>query len=177
MVKADVCLEIRSPRTEDIRGIVTLVRACEPFLTAHHPYIYWKDIRYCGETCAVAQLDGELVGWCSIIPVSAARYFLHQLAVAPKARRLRPSPGERAQSVAGLMVRYLFAKLLDRHTSEFELEFTVDRNNRPALNLIRAFAERNGMQLLKRSDAVDLLEEGCNEELHVMAPDRIKRAG
>ena len=148
-----------------------MVRACEPFLTAHNSYIYWKDIRYCGETCAVAELDGELVGWCSIFPVSSTRYFLHQLAVAPKARRLRPSQRRRAQGVAESMVRYLFSKLRDRHIANFEVEFTAARNNPAALNMIRASSERAGMHLLKRPDSVELLEEGCEEELYSLKPD------
>jgi ribosomal protein S18 acetylase RimI-like enzyme len=71
----------------DLRGIVSVVRACEPYLTAHMSYIYWMLIRQCRDTCAVAALGGEIVGWCSILPGPGGNYFVHQLGVAPKARR------------------------------------------------------------------------------------------
>src|ERR1017187_8839707 len=95
-------ITIRTPRAADIRGIVDVVRACEPFLTAHMSYIYWMNIRHAGDTCAVAERGGEIVGWCSIIPVSEGRYFLHQLGVAPKARR---------QGLAEALLAYQLEKL------------------------------------------------------------------
>jgi L-2,4-diaminobutyric acid acetyltransferase len=160
-------LEIRTPRAEDIRGIVTVVRACEPYLTAHMSYIYWMDIRYFCETCAVAELAGELVGWCSIIPVSSKKYFLHQLGVAPGARR---------RGLAEALLAYQVIKLKGQLAS-FELDFTVDRQNGMALRLIRSVADRTGMQMQKRPEVVELLEEGCKEELYVMSPRRSKSSG
>src|ERR1700694_2777639 len=55
-------VQIRCPRSDDIRGIVEVVRSSEPFLTAHMSYIYWMNIQYFRDTCAVAELDGEIVG-------------------------------------------------------------------------------------------------------------------
>ena len=150
-------IQIRSPKPDDIKGIVDVVRACEPFLTAHRSYIYWMNIQYCRDTCAVAELNGEIIGWCSMIPVSGSKYFLHQLGVAPKVRR---------QGVAALFFAYLLQKLKQRHAA-FEVELTADRRNCAVLNLNRAIAKRAGMRLTKKPDVVRVLEES-EEELYAM---------
>ena len=150
-------IEIRSPRPDDIRGIVNLVRTCEPFLTAHMSYIYWMNVQYCCETCAVAEMAGVIVGWCSAIPVSPGKYFLHQLGVAPAARR---------RGVAASLFVSLLQKLKQKH-SAFELEFTSDRRNEAVLKLNRAIAERAGMHLMKKPDVVQVIEES-EEELYLM---------
>jgi hypothetical protein len=154
----ETSIEIRAPRPSDLRGIVTLVRTCEPFLTAHSSYIYWMMLRFCRETCAVAERDEEIVGWWSIIPVTSRKYFIHQMAIAP---------GMRRQRLGRTIAAYLLTKLKKRHAA-FELEFTVDRKNGASVNLVEAIAKDAGMQLLKTPEVVQLLEEGCDEELYVM---------
>jgi N-acetylglutamate synthase-like GNAT family acetyltransferase len=150
-------VHIRSPRPDDIKGIVDVVRTCEPFLTAHMSYIYWMNVHYYQETCAVAELNGEIVGWCSMIPVSGSKYFLHQLGVAPKARRL---------GVAALILAHLLKQLKQQHAA-FSVEFTADRRNAAVLNFNRTTAEHVGMRLVKKSEVVPILEES-EEELYAM---------
>jgi diaminobutyrate acetyltransferase len=157
-VVTEASIEIRAPRSRDLRGIVTLVRACEPFLTAHSSYIYWMMLRVCCETCAVAERDGEIVGWWSIIPATSRKYFIHQMAIAP---------GMRRQGLGRAIASHLLTKLKQRHAA-FELEFTVDRKNGASVNLVKAIAKDAGMQLLKTPEVVPLLEEGCDEELYLM---------
>jgi L-2,4-diaminobutyric acid acetyltransferase len=136
---------------------VDLVRNCEPFLTAHRSYIYWMNIQYFRETCAVAERNGEIVGWCSMVRVSSAKYFLHQLGVAPKARR---------QGIAASLFVYLLRRLRQRH-AWFEIEFTSDRRNRAVLELNRLIVERMGMRLMKKPDVVQVIEDS-EEELYTM---------
>ena len=155
-------LEIRMPTVADLSGIVTVVRSCEPFLTAHMSYIYWMNIRNHGETCAVAELNGELVGWCSISPTPSGKYFLHQLGIAPRARR---------RGVGESLLDFLLNKL-KKQTAAFELEFTIDRKNGAAQTLFKGFAERAGMHLWKTGAVVELLEDSCTEELYVMSARR-----
>ena len=119
--------------------------------------IYWMNVHFWYDTCAVAELDGELVGWCSIIPLPGGKYFLHQLGVAPSAQRL---------GLAQSLLAYLVNKLIKNHSAVFKLEFTIDRTNRAALNLFRAVADAKGMHLLKRPEPVELIEEGTGEELY-----------
>lgn len=140
-----------------------LVRNCEPFLTAHRSYIYWINVHYFRETCAVAELDGEIIGWCSMICVSGAKYFLHQLGVAPKARR---------QGIAASLFVYLLRRLRQRHGA-FEIEFTSDRRNRAVLELNRLIAECMGMRLMKKPDVVQVIEDS-EEELYTMTSAALK---
>ena len=150
--------EIRTPRTEDIGGIVALVEACSPFLTAHESYIYWMYLRFFRETCAVAELDGEIVGWSSILPVAHGRYFIHQTGIAPDLR---------SKGLAGRMLSYLLEQLKDKAV---EFEFTIDRKNSACQALMRSVAASAGMQVAKRREPVELLEEQCGDELYVMTP-------
>jgi L-2,4-diaminobutyric acid acetyltransferase len=154
-------LEIRPPRPGDLRGIVDLVRTGEPFLTAHISYIYWMNIQLFRETCAVAELGGEIVGWCSMMPVSGGRFFLHQLAVAPTVRR---------RGVAELLLLSLLNKLVKREPAPFQIVLTIDRRNRAALDLFTAVAQRSGSRLRKKPEVIELLEEDCQEELYVITP-------
>jgi L-2,4-diaminobutyric acid acetyltransferase len=159
-------IHIRAPRLDDIAGIITVVRTCGPFLTAHASYIYWMDIHLFCKTCAVAEVNDELVGWCSVRPVSDGRYFLHQLGVAPCAR---------GRGLAGMLVTDLLKKLRVQQPGMFELEFTVDRKNGVMLGLFQTIADRAGMRLQKKPNVIQLPEEGCNEELYVMTPTEASR--
>lgn len=153
-------IQIRTPRERDIAAILTVVRACEPFLTPDASYVFWMTVHNYGQICAVAEMGSELVGWCSILPVSRGRYFLHQLAVIPNARE---------QGIGEVLLTHLLAKL----KAEFdlaEIEFTIDRKNSTALDLIRTVAHAAGMRLVKRSGFVALVEAGCDEELWAMVP-------
>jgi hypothetical protein len=81
--------------------------------------------------------------------------FLHQLGVAASGRR---------RGVAQALFFYLFDKL-----PGFEvLELTIDRKNIGAQKLFRTIAACAGLQLLKTPEVVELLEEGCEEEVYVM---------
>ncbi|MGP0076180.1 MAG: N-acetyltransferase family protein [Bryobacteraceae bacterium] len=160
-------IKIRTPRMDDLQGIVSVVRACEPYLTAHMSYIYWMQIRHCGDTCVVAVMGGEIVGWCSILPGSRGKYFVHQLGVAPRARR---------QGLAQSLLAHVVNKLNNQPAARPELEFTIDRRNGAALDLVKAVAGQAGMQLRKTPEPVGLLEEGCAEDLYVMTPVAKRRA-
>jgi GNAT superfamily N-acetyltransferase len=150
-------LEIRPPRPDDVPGIVEVVRNCQPFLSSHPSYLYWMVIQYFAGSCAVAQLDGKLVGWCSMIRVSSEKYFLHQLAVAPRARR----HGIAAALFTGLV------QTLKRQHRGFELEFTSDRRNNAVLDFNKSMAERVEMRLVKKPDRVQVIEEG-EEDLYAL---------
>jgi L-2,4-diaminobutyric acid acetyltransferase len=157
-------IQIRTPTTVDVPAIVRVVRSCEPFLTAHSSYIAWIYTQFYFETCAVAELDGEIVAWCSIIPVPGG-YFLHQLGVLPKARR--------HGTAKALLVHQL--QKLNCCKEGFELQFTVDRHNGAVLALNRNVAQRFGMQVMKKTGVLQLVEP-CEEELYAMTPCRFPEA-
>ena len=151
---------------DDLKGIVSVVRECEPYLTEHISFIYWMQVRNCRDTCAVAVMGGEIVGWCSILPGCRGKYFVHQLGVAPKVRR---------QGLAQSLLVHLLNKLKNRPARP-DLEFTIDRRNGVALDVVKTVAGLAGMQLRKTPEPVGLLEEGCAEDLYVMTSAARRRA-
>jgi len=154
----NVPIEIRRPRIDDIPAIVAVIEDCAPYLTAHSSYIPWIYTQFYFETCAVAEMDGEIVGWCSIIPVPGG-YFLHQLGVPPKARR---------KGIARAMLTHQLQQLA-MHEEDFTLQFTVDRRNAAVLDLNRSIAECVGMKVIKKSGVLPLVEDS-EEELYMMVP-------
>lgn len=160
--KARPEIQIRSPRHDDIPGIVDLVQNCRPFLSVHPSYLYWMDIQYFANTCAIAELGGNVVGWCSMIRVSSARYFLHQLGVVSWARR---------RGIAASLLTYLLQKLKQHHDGDFEIEFTSDRRNEAVLEFNRAIAECMEMRLVRKPHRVSVIE-GSEEELYAMVPTK-----
>ncbi len=149
-------IEIRPPEPGDVSEILNLVSACGPWLTPHHSYVFWLTVRCCNRICAVAVLDGHLVGWCSIFPESGVAFLLHQLAVAPVLRQ---------KGLAVSLVGYLVNKLRTQEGA-FRLEFTVDRRNVAAQKLFRSVAERVGMRVVSKSEPVQLVENDCEEQLY-----------
>ena len=160
------CVNVRTPRVDDIREIIRVVRACEPILTAHISYIYWMYIRYYRDTCAVAELNGTLVGWCSVAAVAKDKYFSHQSAV---------DPAKRGRGVGTSLWAYVLDKIA--RSPAFQLEFTIERSNSAALRLMQGVADRAGMFLHKTQETAQLLEEGCAEEMYVMSPSSRHRDG
>jgi ribosomal protein S18 acetylase RimI-like enzyme len=108
----------------------------------------------------------EIVGWCSIIPGSPGKHFVHQLGVTPKARRC---------GLAKSLLMHLVNKLKSE-TTRPEIEFTIDRRNRAAFGLVTTVAGETGMHLWKLPEPVGLLEEGSAENLYVMTSVANRRA-
>jgi L-2,4-diaminobutyric acid acetyltransferase len=164
-IKCRVPIGIRKPRIDDITAIVAVVEDCAPYLTAHSSYIPWIYTQFYFETCAVAEMDGEIVGWCSIIPVPRG-YFLHQLGVAAKARR---------KGIARAMLTHQLQRLA-LHEKTFALQFTVDRRNAAVLDLNRSIADHLGMQVVKKPGVLPLVEDS-EEELYMMIPQKAEGGG
>jgi len=160
-------VEIRTPSSEDIGGIVALVDACGPFLTRHGDYLYFLYSHCFRQTCLVAVENAEIIGWCSTLHVSEENYFLHQLGVAPQAR---------GRHVAFDLFACLLGKLRERHGDTFRLEFTTDRRNAVVHRLNRKVADTFRMCMRKLPDAVPQLEGGGEEELYEMTPLRQVRS-
>ena len=80
---------LRKPESTDGSAIWELVRACKP-LDENSMYSNLVQADYFSDTCVVAELDGEIVGWISghMIPGSDT-FFVWQVAVGKKARGFR----------------------------------------------------------------------------------------
>ena len=79
-------LRLRKPDATDGSAIWELVRDCAP-LDENSMYCNLVQADHFRDTCVVAELNGEIVGWISghMIPNEDA-FFVWQVAVSPKAR-------------------------------------------------------------------------------------------
>lgn len=154
---------VRNARIADLAEIWTLVGTCAPYLTQHISYLYMRDLRYYGDTCAVALLNNKIIGWCSMFPAPGGVFFLHQLGVSPAARK---------RGVAPALVTFLMKRLGQHHGWTFRVEFTTDRKNWRAQKLFRDIAEALGMRLEKSPETIHLPDQGNDEELYSLTPFR-----
>jgi L-2,4-diaminobutyric acid acetyltransferase len=150
------CFQIRAPRESDLPGIVNVIQNCGPYLTAYSSYQPWLYLHLFSDTCAVAEINGTVVGWCSVLPAPDGRFFLHQLGVRPEARQ---------QGIARSLLRHALEKL-SAGREGFTLELTTDRRNTTMLEINRQVAEEVGMQITRKPEALNLLENS-EEEIYV----------
>lgn len=78
---------LRQPTAEDGAAIWELVRSCKP-LDENSMYCNTIQCDHFAETCVVAEMNGEVVGWISayVMPNAPDTLFVWQVAVSEKAR-------------------------------------------------------------------------------------------
>lgn len=83
-------LILRRPTPEDGVAVNDLVEQCKP-LDENSVYCNLLQCSHFSETCSIAELDGEPVGFVSgyIVPEEDNSLFVWQVAVSPKARGLK----------------------------------------------------------------------------------------
>ncbi|MEC9196745.1 MAG: diaminobutyrate acetyltransferase, partial [Pseudomonadota bacterium] len=122
---------LRKPVPTDGAAIWELVRACRP-LDENSMYANLIQADHFRDTCVLAELDGEVVGWISghLIPKQDA-FFVWQVAVGPKARGM------------GLGKRMLL-ELLSRDdvSGAAVLKTTITKDNDASWALFRSFVAR-----------------------------------
>lgn len=124
--------QFRMPDSEDGSRIWDLVRSCPP-LDENSMYANLIQCDHFRDTCVVAELDGEIIGWVSghLVPNDPSTLFVWQVAVSEKARGL------------GLGTRML-SHLLDREIcSDVEqMQTTITSDNKASWALFRKFGMR-----------------------------------
>ncbi|MCD7059444.1 diaminobutyrate acetyltransferase [Pelagibacterium xiamenense] len=85
--KADQKIAIRTPRREDGSNVWQLIQDTAK-LDDNSMYCNLLQCTHFASTCAVAEMDGEIVGWVSgyIPPEDPEAYFVWQVCVSEKAR-------------------------------------------------------------------------------------------
>ncbi len=80
-------ISFRHPVAEDGYAVNQLIAACPP-LDTNSAYCNLLQCSHFADTCVVAELDGEIVGWVSayIEPKNPENLFIWQMAVSEKAR-------------------------------------------------------------------------------------------
>lgn len=125
---------LRKPEGEDGSSVWDLVRECKP-LDENSMYCNLIQCDHFSETCVLAELDGDVVGWVSghVVPDEPDTLFVWQVAVSKKARGL------------GLGTRML-STLMSRDACEdvTKLKTTITKDNDASWALFRRFAEKRG---------------------------------
>ncbi len=128
---------LREPTAEDGADIWELVRACKP-LDENSMYCNLIQCDHFRDTCMVAEVNGEIVGWISayVLPYDPETLFVWQVAVAESARG------------TGLGTLMLGA-LLDRKACSGvrRLQTTITSDNEGSWALFRKLAEQRGTDL------------------------------
>ena len=125
-------LALRAPTPEDGADVWELIRDSGP-LDENSLYCNLVQCEYFADTCVIAELDGEIVGWVSglIPPQEPDTLFVWQVAVSEKARGM---------GVARRMLEHLMARPACRDVTRLKTTITAD--NEASWALFNSFAER-----------------------------------
>ena len=125
-------ITLREPVGEDGSAVWELVKECKP-LDENSMYCNLIQCDHFAETCVLAEIDGEAVGWISayIRPDDPDTLFVWQVAVSAKARG------------AGLGTRML-EHILDREVCAdvTQMQTTITTDNDASWALFSRFADR-----------------------------------
>ncbi|PQO22336.1 diaminobutyrate acetyltransferase [Rhodobacteraceae bacterium WD3A24] len=127
-------LTLRKPTPEDGAAVWELISACKP-LDENSMYCNLIQCEHFADTCVLAELDGDVVGWVSghIPPADPSTIFVWQVAVSEKARGM--GLGQR-------MLNHLVSR--DACADVSELRTTITSDNTASWALFRKFARTNG---------------------------------
>jgi L-2,4-diaminobutyric acid acetyltransferase len=135
--KPEKTVTFRKPVREDGAAIWELIRACKP-LDENSMYANLLQADHFRDTCIVAEIDGDLVGWISayLVPQEPDCLFVWQVAVSEKARGM------------GLGSRMLEALLLRTETADVDrMRTTITLDNEASWALFRKFAKGRDAEL------------------------------
>ncbi len=128
---------LRKPRPQDGAAVWSLVSDCKP-LDENSMYCNLIQCEHFADTCVLAELDGEVVGWVSghVPPSDPEAVFVWQVAVSARARGL---------GLGLRMLRALMARDACKDVSE--LRTTITSDNAASWALFRKFARGMGAPL------------------------------
>ncbi|MBK5934416.1 diaminobutyrate acetyltransferase [Rhodovulum imhoffii] len=130
-------LRLRPPHASDGHAVWSLVRDCKP-LDENSMYCNLLQCDHFAETCVLAEMGGDVVGWVSgyIPPTRPDTLFVWQVAVSAKARGM----GLGRRMLGELLARGACADVT-------RLQTTITPDNAPSWGLFRGLARRLGATL------------------------------
>ena len=130
-------LKIRQMNREDIPKVRELISQGEPYVKVYSHYVYWIMCSYEGETCFLAEKDGKIVGVLTgVVSKEKDCLFVWQVAIAKEERR---------QGIGRLL--FACAARSAKNLGLSALEFGVDPENKPCIQLIMHMTKEWGSQL------------------------------
>ncbi|MER2492379.1 diaminobutyrate acetyltransferase [Catenovulum sediminis] len=131
--------EFRCPKAEDGYPVHQLIAACPP-LDTNSAYCNLLQCSHFAETCVIAEIDGDIVGWVSayIEPTQPDTLFIWQMAVSEKAR---------GYSLARKMLEHLLAREVCSKVCYIETTITAD--NAASRRVFKRLAENLGTQIVE----------------------------
>ncbi|QQA43811.1 diaminobutyrate acetyltransferase [Pelagovum pacificum] len=129
---------LRTPTKDDGSAVWELVAECKP-LDENSMYMNLVQCDHFSETCVIAEMDGDVVGWISghIPPSEPETLFVWQVAVSEKAR---------GQGLGTKMLRAIVERDVSKDVKQ--VKTTITRDNDPSWSLFRRFARRFGTELV-----------------------------
>lgn len=126
--------KLRKPSSEDGAAVWELISACKP-LDENSMYCNLIQCEHFADTCVLAEMDGDVVGWISghIPPSDDTTLFVWQVAVSEKAR---------GTGLGQKMLNALMARPECEHVTDMQTTITSD--NAASWALFRKFARTNG---------------------------------
>lgn len=130
-------IALRKPTGEDGSAVWSLVKECKP-LDENSMYCNLIQCDHFADTCVIAELDGDTVGWISayIVPEDPETLFVWQVAVSEKAR---------GQGLARRMLKDILSREICADVSK--LQTTITKDNDASWALFTRFAEREGAEI------------------------------
>jgi len=130
--EAAATLSFRAPTADDGADVWRLIRDCGP-LDDNSMYCNLLQCDHFADTCVIAEMGGEIVGWISayIVPSDPETLFVWQVAVDARARGM---------GVAKRMLTSLTAREVCKDVTT--LNTTITKDNEASWALFNAFADR-----------------------------------
>jgi L-2,4-diaminobutyric acid acetyltransferase len=133
-------IRIRAPRREDGAGVWQLISDTTS-LDDNSMYCNLLQCSHFASTCALAEMDGEIVGWVSgyIPPEHPDTYFVWQVCVAEKAR---------GKGMAKRLINAVLARKVCANVTQ--VQSTITKDNKPSWALFGSIAETLDADLVRQ---------------------------
>jgi len=129
----------RAPTLQDGMALYQLVENCPP-LDLNSSYLYFLQASHFADSCMLAELNGEIVGFVSGYrrPDDMQNLFIWQVAVSEKAR---------GQGLAKRLITKLISAQIHSNTQLNALSCTISPSNKASQGLFKSLAKQYGLNL------------------------------